>query len=99
MLLPRDDAKPIEAAFLEVSLVLSPPYLMDNDPGSNCDVVSMICEPKKIMYPRITQGQGRTVGSDVGWIDQVARRMRHPKKERLAELVNNLANHFSRLCP
>lgn len=98
LLLPRDDAKAIEAALLEISLVLSPPYLMVNDPDMDCDVVDMILELKKIMYPRIPQGQSRTVGSDVGWFGQVARRMRYPKKERLAELVNNLANHFSREC-
>jgi hypothetical protein len=98
LLLPRDDAKAIEAAFLEISLVLSPPYLRDNDPDIDCDVADMISELKKIMYPRIPQSQRCAVDSDVGWFGNVARRMRHPKKERLAELVNNLANHFSREC-
>ena len=98
LLLPRDDAKAIEAAFLEISLVLSPPYLSDNDPDIDCDVADMIRELKKIMYPCIPQSQRGALGSDVGWFALVARKMRHPKKERLAELVNNLANHFAQEC-
>lgn len=98
LLLPRDDAKAIEAAFLEISLVLSPPYLGDNDPDIDCDVADMICELKKIMHPHIPQRQRGAVGSDVGWFGFVAKRIRRPKKERLAELVNNLANHFSQEC-
>jgi hypothetical protein len=35
---------------------------------------------------------------EYGSLGIVGRRIRHPKKQRLAEIVDDLADHFRRLC-
>ena len=93
-MLPCDEAKAIEAAFMEISLVLSPPYLNDDDPDIESEVVIMIHELKRIMYPSSHKGVTQQERLEYESFDIIARRIRHPKKQRLAELVDDLANHF-----
>lgn len=50
LMLPCDEAKAIEAALIEISLVLSPPYLNDDDPDMDREVAIKIRELKRIMY-------------------------------------------------
>lgn len=95
-MLPYDEAKAIEAALIEISLVLSPPYLNDDAPDIECEVATKIRELKRIMYSSRYKDVTPLERLEYGTLGIVARRIRHPKKQRLAELVDDLADHFKR---
>lgn len=95
-MLPYDEAKAIEAALIEISLVLSPPYLNDDAPDIECEVATKIRELKRIMYSSRYKDVTPLERLEYGTLGIVSRRIRHPKKQRLAELVDDLADHFKR---
>ena len=95
-MLPYDEAKAIEAAFIEISQALSPPYLNDDDPDMESEVAIMIRELKQIMYSSRYKNVTPLERLEYVSFGIVARRIRHPRKQRLAELVDDLADHFKR---
>jgi hypothetical protein len=98
LMLPCDEVKAIEAALVEISLVLLPPYLNDDASEIEGEVAIKIRELKRIMYSSGYKDFTQQEGIEYGTLGIVARRIRHPKKQRLAELVDDLADHFKRQC-
>jgi hypothetical protein len=98
LMLPYDEAKAIEAALIEISLVLLPPYLNDDAADIESEVALKIRELKRIMYSSSHKDVTPLERLEYGTLGIVARRIRHPKKQRLAELVGDLADHFKRQC-
>jgi|688.fasta_scaffold429003_3 hypothetical protein len=98
LMLPYDEANAIEAALIEISLVLSPPYLNEDDPDIDSEVATQIRELRRIMSSSRYKNVTPLERLEYGTLGVVARRIRHPKKQRLAELVDDLADHFKRQC-
>jgi hypothetical protein len=96
LMLPYDEVKAIEAALIEVSLVLSAPYLNEDAPDIDSDIATKIRDLKQIIYSSRYKSITPQERREHGLIGLVARRIRHPKKQRLAEPIDDLADHFRR---